>query len=121
METSRGARALHKSTPSISDEKTALSQTIQSLETWFRSPRWNTTTRPYSASEVASLRNSPVNNGLANYDSFSNRQAKKLWTLLSSLNAVGGYSHTFGALDTVQVVQMAPHLTSVYISGWQCR
>merc|ERR1712134_96677 len=27
---------------------------------------------------------------------------------------------TFGALDPVQVAQMAKYLTSVYISGWQC-
>ncbi|EJK45720.1 isocitrate lyase [Thalassiosira oceanica] len=30
------------------------------------------------------------------------------------------YTDTFGALDTVQVVQMAPHLSSIYVSGWQC-
>jgi isocitrate lyase len=40
--------------------------------------------------------------------------------MLSSLHNVGGYSHTFGALDPVQAVQMAPHLSSVYVSGWQC-
>merc|ERR1719382_519783 len=34
--------------------------------------------------------------------------------------AKGTCSHTFGALDTVQVVQMAKYLTSVYVSGWQC-
>ena len=33
---------------------------------------------------------------------------------------MGGYSHTFGALDPVQVIQMGPHLSSVYVSGWQC-
>jgi isocitrate lyase len=46
----------------------------------------------------------------------------KLYTLLKSLhdNHRGGYSHTFGALDPVQVIQMAPHLTSIYVSGWQC-
>ena len=26
----------------------------------------------------------------------------------------------FGALDPVQAIQMAPHLSSVYVSGWQC-
>merc|ERR1712224_854406 len=31
----------------------------------------------------------------------------------------GTVSHTFGALDPVQVVQMAKYLTSVYVSGWQ--
>ena len=52
--------------------------------------------------------------------SFSSQQSTKLWDLLTSLHDVGGYSHTFGALDPVQVTQMSPHLSSVYVSGWQC-
>ena len=32
----------------------------------------------------------------------------------------GTAAHTFGALDPVQVVQMAKHLPCVYVSGWQC-
>lgn len=51
--------------------------------------------------------------------SFSSQQSDKLWSLLTRLYAVGGYSHTFGALDPVQVIQMAPSLSSIYISGWQ--
>jgi isocitrate lyase len=52
--------------------------------------------------------------------SYSNASSKKLYSLLTKLHASGGYSHTFGALDPVQVVQMAPHLSSIYVSGWQC-
>jgi isocitrate lyase len=52
--------------------------------------------------------------------SFSSQQSDKLYDLLTKLYAVGGYSHTFGALDPVQVVQMGPHLSSIYVSGWQC-
>jgi isocitrate lyase len=52
--------------------------------------------------------------------SFSDGQSRKLFDLLTRLHRVGGYSHTFGALDPVQAIQMAPHLSSVYISGWQC-
>jgi isocitrate lyase len=52
--------------------------------------------------------------------SFSSQQSDKLYDLLTKLHAVGGYSHTFGALDPVQVVQMGPHLSSIYVSGWQC-
>jgi isocitrate lyase len=52
--------------------------------------------------------------------SFSNNQSNKLYGLLAKLYSIGGYSHTFGALDPVQAVQMAPHLASVYVSGWQC-
>ena len=39
--------------------------------------------------------------------SYSNSSSRKLYSLLNSLHSVGGYSHTFGALDLVQVVQMA--------------
>jgi isocitrate lyase len=52
--------------------------------------------------------------------SFSSQQSDKLWSLLTKLHPVGGYSHTFGALDPVQVTQMGPHLSSIYVSGWQC-
>lgn len=52
--------------------------------------------------------------------SFSTQQSDKLYVLLRQLQNVGGYSHTFGALDPVQVIQMGPHLSSIYVSGWQC-
>ena len=29
-------------------------------------------------------------------------------------------SRTYGALDPVQVATMAPHLSTIYVSGWQC-
>eukprot|EP00612_Vaucheria_litorea_P001278 CAMPEP_0171457630 /NCGR_PEP_ID=MMETSP0945-20130129/3633_1 /TAXON_ID=109269 /ORGANISM="Vaucheria litorea, Strain CCMP2940" /LENGTH=495 /DNA_ID=CAMNT_0011983279 /DNA_START=218 /DNA_END=1705 /DNA_ORIENTATION=+ len=46
--------------------------------------------------------------------------AKKLWNIFQICRQKGGYSHTFGALDPVQVIEMAPHLLTVYVSGWQC-
>ena len=73
--------------------------------------------------DVACLRPSAEargNNRVAPKASFSHRQSIKLYTLLRNLYAKGGYSHTFGALDPVQVTQMAPHLSSIYVSGWQC-
>ena len=76
-----------------------------------------------TATDVASLRNSPSARGsltLSPKASYSNRSSRKLYSLLTSLHNTGGYSHTFGALDPVQVIQMAPHLSSIYISGWQC-
>ena len=45
--------------------------------------------------------------------------AKKLWTMLEEHKANGTTSHTFGALDPVQVIQMAKYLTTIYVSGWQ--
>lgn len=50
----------------------------------------------------------------------SNRQSQKLWGLLTGLAAQGKCSYTFGALDPVQVIQMAPHVSTIYVSGWQC-
>ncbi len=75
------------------------------------------------AKDVACLRPSPearATQSLSPNASFSDNQSMKLYGLLTKLYRVGGYSHTFGALDTVQAVQMAPHLSSVYVSGWQC-
>merc|ERR1719473_1926331 len=45
--------------------------------------------------------------------------ADKLYTMLREHQVNGTCSHTFGALDPVQVAEMAPSLTSVYVSGWQ--
>lgn len=39
--------------------------------------------------------------------------------MLREHQAAGTCSHTFGALDPVQVVQMSKYLSSVYVSGWQ--
>merc|ERR1719440_1058673 len=45
----------------------------------------------------------------------------KLYDMMRAHKDAGTCSHTFGALSTVQVVQMAEAgLTSVYVSGWQC-
>jgi isocitrate lyase len=75
--------------------------------------------------DVVCLRPSAeVRGGSANKQSpnvsFSNQQSIKLYKVLRELQNVGGYSHTFGALDPVQVIQMGPHLSSIYVSGWQC-
>ena len=73
--------------------------------------------------DVASLRPShEARHGstMAANSSFSNGQSEKLFSLLTKLRKVGGYSHTYGSLDPVQVIQMAPHLSTIYISGWQC-
>merc|ERR1712061_365552 len=43
----------------------------------------------------------------------------RLYKMMREHQANGTCSHTFGALDPVQVVQMAKYLTSVYVSGWQ--
>lgn len=75
--------------------------------------RWQHTNRPYTAEEVIRLR-SPLTREYA-----GSRPSTKLYALLRQFLAEKKFSHTFGCLDTVQVVQMAKYLTSIYVSGWQ--
>ena len=49
----------------------------------------------------------------------SDEMSKKLYATLLECQATGGHSRTYGALDPVQATLMAPHLTSIYVSGWQ--
>lgn len=121
----RGVRALPA--PSVvpaSKDLELLKEDIASIEKWWSdAARWGNTKRVYSATDVACLRPSQDARGgiqMAPNTAFSSRQSEKLYSLLAKLYSVGGYSHTFGALDPVQVTQMSPHLSSVYISGWQC-
>eukprot|EP00538_Stauroneis_constricta_P013114 CAMPEP_0119550496 /NCGR_PEP_ID=MMETSP1352-20130426/4000_1 /TAXON_ID=265584 /ORGANISM="Stauroneis constricta, Strain CCMP1120" /LENGTH=576 /DNA_ID=CAMNT_0007596369 /DNA_START=352 /DNA_END=2082 /DNA_ORIENTATION=+ len=125
---SRGLRMLPNGQRSATDinprdELSRLKNEADSIEQWWSTPRWRHTKRVYSAMDVACLRPSKEARGgkvMSPNCSFSSTQSDKLYALLRSLQQVGGYSHTFGALDPVQVIQMAPHLSSVYVSGWQC-
>lgn len=121
--TSRGLRVLPPpKADDVAAETKSLKNEIAQIEKWWRDPRWKETKRTYTASDVATLRPSAAarpNGSMSPKCSYSNASSQKLYSLLTSLHAVGGYSHTFGALDPVQVVQMAPHLNTIYISGWQ--
>ena len=131
-------------------ERERLQEEVQQIEQWWsNNHRWEHTHRPYTgkqrfcrkhmpihdlclivlvssiatAVDVASLRPSyEARDGRPQspHASFASRSSDKLYRLLRKLQTVGGYSHTFGALDPVQAIQMAPHLSSVYVSGWQC-
>jgi isocitrate lyase len=50
----------------------------------------------------------------------SNIQAKKLWNIITKHYHDKTASFTYGALDPVQVIQMAKYLETIYVSGWQC-
>ncbi|CAN0131923.1 unnamed protein product [Pylaiella littoralis] len=90
------------------------SRDVEATKRWWGSPRFRFTSRPFSAEDVVSLR------GTLPETYASDIQARKLWELLEKKHAVGEFSHTFGALDPVQVIEMAPHLETIYVSGWQC-
>ncbi|SCV99896.1 LAFE_0B04918g1_1 [Lachancea fermentati] len=95
--------------------KFQLDKDAAEIEEWWSKPRWSKTKRIYSAKDIAVRRGTlpPVT-----YP--SSVMAQKLYKLLQKHHDEGTVSKTFGALDPVQVTQMAKYLDTVYVSGWQC-
>ncbi|KAG6814266.1 Isocitrate lyase [Tricholoma furcatifolium] len=114
----------------MSNERAVFAKEVAQVEQWWKvrlkfatthahnliydqSPRFARVKRPYTAAEVVAKR------GTISIQYPSNVMAKKLWDLLSEHAKRGTPSHTYGALDPVQVTQMAKWLETVYVSGWQ--
>lgn len=95
------------------DEDAQYKRRVAEVEKFMKADRFKHTTRPYNAENVVNLA------GTFATEYASGKQATKLYSMLRDFQSKGLASHTFGALDTVQVTQMAEHITSVYISGWQ--
>ncbi|GAA5854568.1 hypothetical protein JCM8547_004888 [Rhodosporidiobolus lusitaniae] len=94
-------------------EDARFAQEVDEVKRWWQSPRFKGLIRPYSAEAVVSKRGTlPIS-----YPSAV--QGRKLYQLLEDKAAKGEVSHTYGALDPVQVTQMAKYLDTVYVSGWQ--
>jgi isocitrate lyase len=98
----------------LQQEQQTFDHDVQSIQKWWKSDRYAGIKRPYTAETVASLR------GTLRQEYASNQQAKKLWRLLKNHQKAKTASHTFGALDPIQVAQMAKYIETVYVSGWQC-
>ncbi|KAG2151365.1 isocitrate lyase icl [Suillus clintonianus] len=94
-------------------ERAAFQAEVAEVERWFQSPRFARVKRPYTAAQVVAKR------GTIPIKYPSEIQGKKLFALLSEHAKNGTPSHTYGALDPVQVTQMAKYLETVYVSGWQ--
>lgn len=84
-----------------------------SIQEWWSSKRFDGIKRPYISTQVARLK------GTFRQDYASNKQAKKLWAILKERMNSKTASFTFGALDPIQVIQMAKYLDTIYVSGWQ--
>ena len=93
--------------------KRNIAEETAQIEAAWASPRWAETKRPYEAKDVVALR------GSIQQTYASDAMAKKLFATLLECQATGGHSRTYGALDPIQATLMAPHLTSIYVSGWQ--
>lgn len=98
----------------IKNEQKQFDLQVALVKKWWCTDRFQLVERPYSAEDVVSKR------GTMPQQYASDMQAKKVWKLFKEHQARGTASHTYGALDPVQVAQMAKYLETVYVSGWQC-
>jgi len=87
---------------------------VKQMGEWMRSDRFKHTMRPYKVEDVVKMQ------GTMPQHFTGAHMSNKLYTMMREHQANGTCSHTFGALDPVQVAQMAKYLTTVYVSGWQC-
>lgn len=94
-------------------EEQKYNEYVGDFKKWSKKARFRYTVRPYSAENAISFRNTYQAPPLSSVTS------RKLYKLLRGRFNRKMYSHTFGALDPVQVVQMAKYLECVYVSGWQ--
>ncbi|KAJ7757447.1 isocitrate lyase [Mycena metata] len=105
--------ALPLQPPSLDEETRQFEERTAEMAQFFARPRFSQTKRPYSPADVASKQGSlPV------LPLPSTLLADKLFALLTKAADAGKPVHTMGAIDPVQMTQMAAHQEVVYISGW---
>lgn len=116
----RSARAMSSTIPALplqppsADEETAqFAERTKEMEEFFAQPRFAGIKRPYSAESVASKQGSLPVTALP-----SSLLADKLFALLKKNADEGKPVHTMGAIDPVQMTQMARNQEVVYVSGW---
>jgi len=98
----------------MASEDQVFAQRVADMAAYMSSERFQHIRRPYGPEHVVKFQ------GTLPLTYTSSAQAMKLYKMMREHKAKGTCSHTFGALDPVQVIQMAEAgLSSVYISGWQ--
>ena len=108
------ARTFSMSTMKLSEEDAQFEAQVKETEKWFSSPRFAEIKRPYTAAAVVEKR------GTLPVVYPCDHQAKKLWELLKKYASGQKPLLTMGAIDPVQMTQMAPHQEVLYVSGWAC-
>lgn len=99
------------STETLDAEQKSFDDTVRAIEEWWKTPRQQHVTRPWSARTVAALRGSQM------LPVVSSPAALKLWDQLLEHRKNGTSELTFGATDPVGVSQMAKYMRTVYVSG----
>jgi isocitrate lyase len=97
----------------VSAEDDNYAARVKAMDAWMKTERFQYTKRPFTAEDVVNLQ------GTMPLHFVGAEVSAKLYKMMREHHKNGTCSHTFGALDTVQVVQMAKYITSVYVSGWQ--
>jgi isocitrate lyase len=101
--------------PSLREESEKLEACTKEMADFFARPRFNSIKRPYTPNAVALKQGSlpvlPLPGTLL---------ADKLYKVLGKAADEGRPVHTMGAIDPVQMTQMAKYQDVVYISGWAC-
>jgi len=116
IDLSKQSQSQSKSTLAYAqEEKKKFEQDCHDLLQRWNSPRYKGIIRPYTPADVINKRDSSVIDILP-----SSRQAEKLWNLLQENYENQTPVHTLGAIDPIQMTQMAPHQQVLYVSGWAC-
>ena len=106
-------RPLPVSRPSLEEENALYEQRTAEMAEFFALPRFRGIKRPYAPTDVASKQGfMPV------VPLPSTLLADKLYATLSKAAEARQPVHTMGAIDPVQMTQMARYQDVVYISGW---
>lgn len=95
-------------------EDAVFQKEVAEMKQWMSRERFRYTERPFTAEDVVRFR------GTITYPPASSYTSQKMYNLCRERFNNRKYVHTFGALDPVQVAQMAKYLECIYVSGWQC-
>jgi isocitrate lyase len=107
--------SLPLSPPPPPEEQASYSARVSQVSAFFSLPRFAGLRRPYSPEAVASKQGSlPV------LPLPSTLLSDKLFALLTAADHERRPVHTLGAVDPVQMTQMARWLDVLYVSGWAC-
>ena len=99
--------------PSVEEEGAEFEQRTDEMARFFAHSRFKGIKRPYSPASVASKQGSLPVTPLP-----SSLLADKLFNLFTQRASEGKPVHTMGAIDPVQMTQMARNQEVVYVSGW---
>ncbi|KDN34146.1 hypothetical protein RSAG8_12759, partial [Rhizoctonia solani AG-8 WAC10335] len=105
--------ALQVTPPSAAQENELHGARVKDIEEYFASPRFNGIKRSYTAESVVTKQGS-----LPPLPLPSSLLSDKFHSLLKSASEEGRPLHTMGAIDPVQMTQMAKHQEVLYVSGW---